>query len=43
MEKLPFQISAEKQGKTALVRITGHIGWDTDALSLHSQNKELNL
>lgn len=32
MEKIPFRITAEKQGaKKALIRITGEIGWDVDA------------
>lgn len=30
MSKIPFHISASTQGQTALIRITGEIGWDTD-------------
>ncbi|MDU1892750.1 MAG: ATP-dependent Clp protease proteolytic subunit [Dysgonomonas sp.] len=30
MEKIPFNISASAQGQTALIRITGTIGWDVD-------------
>ena len=30
MEKIPFNINASTQGQTALIRITGTIGWDTD-------------
>lgn len=29
-KKIPFNISASAQGQTALIRITGTIGWDTD-------------
>ncbi|MDR2628106.1 MAG: ATP-dependent Clp protease proteolytic subunit [Dysgonamonadaceae bacterium] len=31
MNKIPFQISAAKKGEVAEIRITGHIGWETDA------------
>lgn len=31
MDEIPFQISAAKKGETAEIRITGHIGWETDA------------
>ncbi|WP_165025625.1 Clp protease ClpP [Dysgonomonas sp. ZJ279] len=30
MEKIPFNIHASTQAQTALIRITGTIGWDTD-------------
>lgn len=30
MKKIPFNISASAQSQTALIRITGTIGWDTD-------------
>ncbi len=29
-KKISFNISASAQGQTALIRITGTIGWDTD-------------
>ncbi|GAB6123074.1 ATP-dependent Clp protease proteolytic subunit [Dysgonomonas termitidis] len=29
-KKIPFNINASAQGQTALIRITGTIGWDTD-------------
>ncbi len=37
MEKIPFNISAAKQGTRALIRITGTIGWDTNAELFRSQ------
>lgn len=37
MEKIPFNISATKQGSRALIRITGTIGWDTNAELFRSQ------
>jgi ATP-dependent protease ClpP protease subunit len=30
MKKIPFNISASTESQTALIRITGTIGWDTD-------------
>lgn len=30
-EKIPFSISASTESQTALIRITGTIGWDTDS------------
>lgn len=37
MEKIPFNINASAQGQTALIRITGTIGWDTDCELFRSQ------
>lgn len=37
MDKIPFNISASKQGTRALIRITGTIGWDTNAELFRSQ------
>ena len=37
MDKIPFHISAEKQGTKALIRIIGHIGWDTDSEIFRTQ------
>ena len=37
MEKIPFTISAAKQDSRALIRITGTIGWDTNAELFRSQ------
>ena len=37
METVPFQISAEKKGEAALVRITGYIGFDTDSETFRAQ------
>jgi ATP-dependent protease ClpP protease subunit len=37
MEKIPFKISAQAEGQTALVRITGTIGWDTDSESFRGR------
>lgn len=31
MKKTPFEINAKQEGKRALVRIVGEIGWDTDS------------
>lgn len=33
MKKTPFEINAKQEGKRALVRIVGEIGWDTDSNS----------
>lgn len=41
MEKIPFRISASKQDTRALIRITGEIGWDTDAELFRSEVDEL--
>jgi ATP-dependent protease ClpP protease subunit len=37
MEKIPFHISAVKTGEAAEIRITGEIGWDTDAEDFRAQ------
>jgi ATP-dependent protease ClpP protease subunit len=37
VNKEKFQITALKNGTTAEIRITGHIGWETDAESFRSQ------
>jgi ATP-dependent protease ClpP protease subunit len=37
MEKAPFNICAEAEERTALIRITGTIGWDTDSESFRSR------
>lgn len=37
MKNIPFNISATKQGSRALIRITGTIGWDTNAELFRSQ------
>ncbi len=31
MDKMPFEITAKQEGKRALVRITGEIGWEANA------------
>ncbi len=41
MNKIPFKIEASAQGDTALIRITGTIGWDVDAESFRSQIDDL--
>lgn len=37
MTKIPFKISAVAEGDTAVIRITGEIGWDVDAESFRRQ------
>lgn len=41
MDKIPFNISAAKQGAKALIRITGEIGWDTSAEGFRRQVDDL--
>jgi ATP-dependent protease ClpP protease subunit len=41
MEKLPFRITAARQGDRATVRITGKIGWDTDSNAFRAECDKL--
>jgi ATP-dependent protease ClpP protease subunit len=40
-EKIPFKISAVRQGGRAVVRITGQIGWETDANAFRTECDQL--
>lgn len=42
MEKIPFNISASAQAQTALISITGTIGWDTDCEIFRKQIRGLS-